>query len=111
MLLGTWNHERIRKYIADKGGTVIDIQWVLFGPGWFAGNQNVAIYKIRYQDRNKNEHHAYCKTGILSGVYLTEDKIVKTTKPQPQNGVLLEVSLEEENRRFKEEIRRLRAER
>ena len=105
LLFGTWNHERIRKYIADKGGTVTEIQWSPFGPGWFASNNDV-IYKVRYRDRDKNEHLAYCKTGILSGVYLTEDKIIGMAQ-QPQTGV----SLEEENRRLREELRRLKAER
>jgi len=103
LFLGALNHERIKDYIKSKGGTVIDIQWSLFGPGWFASQSDV-IYRVRYRDRDGNERHAYCKTGILSGVYLTEDKIVGVAQQQSQNNV----SLEDENRRLREEIRRLK---
>jgi len=105
LILGTWNHERIRKYIADKGGAVTEIQWSPFGPGWFA-TQDSVIYRVMYRDRDKNEHLAYCKTNIFFGVYLTEDKIIRMAQQQPQTGI----SLEEENWRLKEELRRLRAE-
>ena len=103
LFAGVLNHERIKDYIKSEGGSVIEIRWSLFGPGWFASQSDV-IYRVRYRDRDGNERHAYCKTGILSGVYLTEDKIVGVAKPQPQSNV----SLEEENRRLREEIRHLK---
>ena len=105
LFAGVLNHERIKEYIANKGGKVTEIQWSPFGPGWF-GSQNDYIYRVMYRDQEGNEHHAYCKTSMFAGVYITEDKIVKRTKPQPQTGV----SLEEENRRLREELCRLRGE-
>jgi len=103
LFFGVLNHARIKEYIASKGGTVTEIRWVLFGPGWFGSSGHV-IYKIRYYDSDGYEHYAYCKTSILCGVYMTEDKIVGVAKQQPQNNV----TLEEENRQLKEEIRRLK---
>ena len=106
LFAGVLNHERIKEYIANKGGKVTEIQWSPFGPGWF-GEKSDAIYEIKYRDRDGNKHVAYCKTSMFTGVYITEDKIVKAAQQQPQGSV----SLEEENRRLKEELRRLRAER
>ena len=103
LFAGVLNHDRIKDYIKSKSGTVMEIEWSPFGPGWF-GDQYTAIYQVRYRDRDGNEHLAYCKTSMLSGVYLTEDKIVGVAQQQPQNNV----SLEEENRRLREEIRRLK---
>ena len=101
LFAGVLNHERIKEYIANKGGTVTGIQWSPFGPGWF-GEKSDAIYEINYRDRDGHTHAAYCKTSMFSGVYITEDKIVGTAMPQNS------VSLEEENRRLREEVRRLR---
>ena len=105
LFAGVLNHERIKEYIANKGGTVTEIQWSPFGPGWF-GEKSDAIYEIEYRDRDGSIHVAYCKTSMFSGVYITEDKIVKAVQ-QPQSSV----SLEEENRRLREELRRLKTER
>ena len=112
LIAGSLNHGRIREYIENKGGEIVEIQWEPFGPGWF-GEKSDAIYRIKYLDRDGNEHLAYCKTSMFTGVYLTEDKIVRQKRqenqPQenPSNGPL---SLEEENRRLREEIRRLKRE-
>ena len=112
LMAGSLNHGRIREYIENKGGEIVEIQWDPFGPGWF-GEKSDAIYQIKYLDRDGNEHLAHCKTSMFSGVYLTEDKIVKRKwqenqlQESPSNGPL---SLEEENRRLKEEIRRLKRE-
>jgi len=112
LIAGSLNHERIKEYIANKGGKVKDIQWDPFGPGWF-GEKSDAIYQIKYLDRDGNEHLAHCKTSMFSGVYLTGDKIVKrnSQENQPQENPSNDpLSLEEENRRLKEEIRRLKRE-
>ena len=105
LLVGSCNHARIKWYIESKSGNVLDIQWVPFGPGWF-GSQYDYIYRVHFRDCYGNDHLAYCKTSMFAGVYLTEDKIVGT-KLQPQDSI----SLEDENRRLKEEIRRLKNER
>ena len=109
MFIGSLNHARIREYIDRRGGRVRGIQWAPFGPGWFW--DRAVIYKVNYRDRNGNERAAYCKTGMLIGVYMTEDKITRLKKHQPQESYSdTDVSLEEENQRLKEEIRRLKKE-
>ena len=70
-----YNRTRIRKYIESNGGTVTKIQWSPFGPGWIGGGRSDMVYKVYYQDRDGNEHHAYCRTGMATGVTFTEDKI------------------------------------
>ena len=113
LIAGSLNHGRIREYIENKGGEIVEIQWEPFGPGWF-GEKSDAIYRIKYLDRDGNEHLAYCKTSMFTGVYLTEDKIVRQKRQEnqsPENQSEVLFSLEEENRRLKEEIRRLKRER
>lgn len=110
LVAGQLNHARIRNYIESKGGTLLAIAWDPFGPGWF-GEKSDAIYEIRFRDSEGNEHRAHCKTSMLSGVYVTEDKIVTRTRPSPPRTSGGEKpSLEEENRRLREEIRRLKEE-
>jgi hypothetical protein len=58
---------------------------------------------VRYSDKEGNQHHAYCKTSGWSGVYFTEDGVEQGAgagKDQP--------SLEEENRRLREELEQLK---
>src|SRR2546425_905619 len=103
LVAGGFDHNRVSQYVESQGGKVISANWSPFGPGWF-GDKHNRIYEVRYVDRDGNEHHAYCKTSMLTGVYFTEDRIVahaRGGKPQPS-------SLEEENRRLRAELDRLR---
>lgn len=79
LVAGTLDRERISQTIWQHGGEMLSCQWQLFGPGWL-GDRN-RIYLVRYRDREGHEHEAYCKTGILSGVYLTDDWIVGRARP------------------------------
>jgi hypothetical protein len=94
---------RINNYIRSQGGTLLDKRWTPFGPGWF-GEKDSRIYRIHYLDREGNTHEAACKTGMLSGVYLTGDVITDRVVPETRDTG----DLEEENRRLREEIERLR---
>lgn len=104
---GGLDHDRIRQYIESRGGKVLDSHWAPLGPGWF-GEKSDRIYEVRYLDRDGNEHRAHCKTSMWTGVYLTEDRIVRYAEPPPDPEV---ESLEEENRRLREELERLKRER
>ncbi len=104
LLAGGMDHDRVRQYIASQDGRVLDVQWAPFGPGWF-GEKSDRIYQVRYLDKNGNEHEAHCKTSLLTGVYFTQDQIVKHAN-QP-TGWEAE-SLEEENRRLREELKKLK---
>lgn len=99
--VGGMDHDRIRDYVESRGGQVLDSSWAPFGPGWF-GEKSDRIYLIHYLDADGNEHEAHCKTSMLTGVYFTEDRIVAYAEQPPP------VSLEEENRRLREEVERLR---
>jgi len=105
VIAGTWNHERIRTYIENKGGKMINIVWTPFGPGWFTEQTN-AIYEIDYYDRDGNHRRAHCKTSMFSGVYLHNDRLISIAKESREGPM----SLEEENRRLKEENELLRNE-
>ncbi len=101
LIAGVWNHARIRDYIEGLGGTVQQIEWVPFGPGWFGDKQ--PIYHVLYKDAGGDAHDAYCKTSMLAGVYFTRDEIVRKAANRPE-------SLEEENRRLRAEIERMKRE-
>jgi hypothetical protein len=74
-----------------------------FGPGWF-GEKSDRIYAVRYLDKDGNEHEARCKTSMWTGVYFTQDEIVRHAK-RPSDK---QESLEEENRRLRDELERLK---
>ncbi len=101
---GGMDHDRVRQYIEEQGGQVLETRWAPFGPGWFAEKSD-RIYEVRYLDRDGNEHVAHSKTSMLSGVYLTEDRIVKHADQPAQRDA---AALEEENRQLREELRKLK---
>lgn len=103
MTAGGMDRQRVKQYIESNGGKFIEANWAPFGPGWF-GEKSDRIYAVRYLDRDGNEHEAHCKTSMWTGVYLTEDRIVRgAQRPEARAE-----SLEEENRRLKEELERLK---
>jgi hypothetical protein len=114
LIAGKMDHDRIRAYIASKGGKVIKIVWSPFGPGWFGEKSNV-IYEVDYYDRDGNHHRAHCKTSMFSDVYLHNDWIVPAMKPRNTHEKQevfrqMPMSIKEENRRLKKENELLRAE-
>ena len=104
LLAGGLDHDRVEQYIELRGGRVVDARWAPFGPGWF-GEKSDRIYEVRYLDRDGNEHEAHCKTSLWTGVYFTEDRIVRSETPLAEATT---ASLEEENRRLREELKRLK---
>jgi hypothetical protein len=100
---GSMDHIRVRVYIEAHGGNVVELNWAPFGPGWFGSNRD-RIYQVRYIDRGGNEHVAFCRTSGWSGVYFTDDRNVKHVK-RPMDEI---EALEEENRRLREEVARLK---
>lgn len=106
---GAWDRSRIRNYIESAGGDVKSIEWNPFGPGWF-GEKSDRIYLVRYLDRDGNEHEAHCKTSLWTGVYFTQDSVITGSGDSPMtDGAVL--SLAEENRRLREELKRARRKR
>jgi hypothetical protein len=97
------DHARIENYIRSLGGKVITIRWSPFGPGWF-GEKSDRIYRVRYVDRDGDEHEAYCKTSMWSGVYMTQDYVVGAGDRPLTKMELLEL----ENQHLREELERLK---
>lgn len=118
LMAGGMDHDRIREYVESRGGRYIDSSWTPFGPGWF-GEKSDRIYLVRYVDAEGNEHEAHCKTSMMTGVYFTEDRIVRHAKPtgaaplasSPPAPAASVEALEAENRRLREELERVRRER
>ena len=109
LLAGGMDHDRVRQYVEARGGRVLDASWAPFGRGWF-GEKNDRIYEVRFLDQGGNEHEASCKTSLFSGVYFTEDRIVRhaaDASGAAHNDSHVE-ALEDENRRLREEVERLR---
>lgn len=99
---GSMDGDRIRSYIERQGGKLLDAHWTPFGPGSLDDQRN-RIYEVRYLDNDGNQHHAFCKTSGWIGVSFTEDEIEECADASEK-----ETSLEEENRRLREELERLK---
>jgi hypothetical protein len=109
-MAGGLDHDRIKQYVESRGGQVLDSNWAPFGPGWF-GEKSDRIYGVRYLDNDGNEHEAHCKTSMWTGVYFTEDRIVRYAERPNQQAQARDVeSLEEENERLRQELQRLKRE-
>ena len=76
LIAGSFDGDRVEKYVRDMGCELIDKSWDPFGPGWY-GEKDSRIYEIVYRDRDGNVHKAHVKTSMMSGVYLTNDRIVE----------------------------------
>lgn len=107
LLAGGLDGDRVRAYIEDRGGRLLSSGWAPFGKGWF-GEKSDRIYEVRYLDRDRNEHFATCKTSMFSGVYFTEDRIVRHRERRPRDPVTDSrlTELERENRRLRDELKR-----
>ena len=76
LIAGSFDGDRVEQYIRDRGCELIDKSWDPFGPGWF-GEEDSRIYEIVYRDRDGRVHRAHVKTSMMSGVYLTNDRIIE----------------------------------
>ncbi|MBC2594139.1 hypothetical protein H5P28_07670 [Ruficoccus amylovorans] len=82
LVAGSLDDDRVEQYVRDMGGELLDKSWAPFGPGWF-GEKNDRIYEIVYRDRAGLVHRAHVKTSMFSGVYLTRDRIIEGSPPNP----------------------------
>ena len=107
LFAGEMDGDRVRAYVEERGGRLLASGWAPFGKGWF-GEKSDRIYEVRYLDSDGNEHEASCKTSMFTGVYFTEDRIVRyvqrpTQEPQDDSRF---TELELENRRLRDELKR-----
>ena len=103
LIAGSFDGERVERYVRKQGWELVDRSWNPFGPGWF-GEKDSRIYQIIYRDQQGNVHRAHVKTSMLSGVYLTNDQVVQPAEHPP---TVQQPTLAEENRRLRERIRQL----
>lgn len=108
ILMFKFDKKRVREYLENRGDTVISINWKLFGKGWLSesnkdggGNR---IYLVVFKDIYGNTKQAWCKTAILSGVFLTDESI---TEQAQSDGKPL--SAEAKIALLEDEVRKLRA--
>ncbi|MEO8672477.1 MAG: hypothetical protein ABI411_14260 [Tahibacter sp.] len=73
LLARSFDRDRIRTYLKQRGSTLIAATWAPFGTGWL-GERGDRIYRIRYADASGAIREALCKTRSLSGVYFSEDQ-------------------------------------
>jgi len=97
LIAGGLDRDRVEQYLRKKGCELIDKSWAPFGPGWF-GEKDSRIYEVVYRDREGRIHRAHVKTSMMSGVYLTHDRVLEDA---------MEVSVEEEKARLKKRLAEL----
>lgn len=97
LFAGSFDGERVERYLRDRGCELIDKSWDPFGPGWF-GEEDARIYQVVYRDREGRVHRAHVKTSLMSGVYLTNDQVVQEAP---------KLSVEEEKARLKRRLAEL----
>lgn|SRR5690606_13234170 len=81
LLAGAFDGDRVERYLRGMGCALIDKSWDPLGPGWF-GERDARIYEVVYRDRDGRVHRAHVKTSMMSGVYLTNDRIVEDLPKQ-----------------------------
>jgi hypothetical protein len=72
---GRMDRDRVRAYIAERGGEVVSQEWTPFAAGWF-GNRDERMYRVVYRDSKGYMREATCKTSMLGGVYFTNDRLL-----------------------------------
>jgi len=102
LLVGILNKARIRSYVTERGGQVLQIRWSPFGKGWI-GEKDAVLYEVIYREPDGAEHKATCKTALLSGVYFTEDNVISL--PQANERI---AELEAENRLLRQEVQKIK---
>ena len=108
---------RIAEYLRDRRAELLSCRWAPFGRGWL-GERSDRIYEIRYRDRDGGLREATVKTSMLTGVYLTGDRLavdadaVRLAARVHRSVPAIDATsrLQRENERLAAEVERLRAE-
>ena len=77
---GALDGGRIRDYFTARGCRLLWHRWTPFGPGWF-GAHSSRLYAIEYLDRSGHRWAAACKTNMLAGVYISNERLVEMADP------------------------------
>jgi hypothetical protein len=76
------DRSRIREHVESAGGTVLDISWNPFGPGWLGSRER--IYDVTCKTSRGATITATCKTSMFSGVYWTGNAPPEEFGAQPE---------------------------
>ena len=82
LIAGSMDEDRVGDYVRSRGGRLLSKEWAPFGRGW-VGEKDSRIYNVTYEDGEGAIHEATCKTSAFSGVYFTEDRIVRRPPASP----------------------------
>lgn len=112
---GGMDHDRVRREVFRRGGSVESIHWRPFGRGWF-GEKGDRIYEVVYRNERGRRVRASFKTSAFSGVYQTHEEALEPEPEAPwpedptqaQPGVTELEKLRRENERLRGENERLR---
>lgn len=107
------DQDRIRGWLEFRGNKLLDSQLLPSQKDWWS-NTVQRVYEVRYLDPQGHEHLATCTTGLFKGIVWTEDRILRYADqvegiPMPGKTDIKRESVEEENRRLREELARLKA--
>ena len=108
LMAGAMDVNRIESYLSKRGSKLRSKSWAPFGTGW-VGEKSDRIYKVEYETDAGEIRRATVKTSLLTGVYLTNDRLVQhpgpsATGPAPADDA---AALRAENARLKAELDRL----
>ncbi len=109
LIAGSLDGDRLETYLRERGAKLRKRHWAPFGKGWF-GEHSDRIYEIEYEDRDGNVRAATVKTSMFSGVYLTEDRIVRRIADRTAQGGAQRDPAADEVERLRAENARLKAE-
>jgi hypothetical protein len=70
-LLAWWDHRRIREYIANRGGRVVDISWDPFRSS-SPDKHREDVYTVIFQTPEGLTQTIFCRTGLGGGVFLAD---------------------------------------
>ena len=77
LLAGSFDGDRVEQCLRDMGCELIDKSWDPLRPGCWFGEKDSRIYEVVYRDRDSRTHLAHVKTSMMSGVYLTNHRIIE----------------------------------
>ena len=91
LIAGSMDEDRVGDYVRSRGGRLLSKEWAPFGRGW-VGEKDSRIYNVTYEDAEGALHEATCKTSAFSGVYFTEDRVVRRPPAAPVPAAALAIT-------------------
>jgi hypothetical protein len=108
------DQDRIRGWLEVRGNKILESKLLPSQKDWWSQTLE-RQYEVRYLDGDGHEHFATCVTGLFKGIVWIDDKFLRYADqvegiPMPGKTDVKPPTLEEENRRLREEVERLQKE-